>query len=55
MLLVELVPLSCNLLVEFLTKLRVLDLLCVVRADVHRVFPTLAMVVEVAAKISGDK
>lgn len=55
MLLVELMPLSCNLLVEFFAKFRVLGLLGVVRANIHRVFPTLAMVVEVAAKISGDE
>lgn len=55
MLLVELVPLGCNFLVEFLTKLRVLGLLGIVRANVYRVFSPLAMIIKVAAKISGDK
>lgn len=55
MLLVELVSLSCNLLVEFLAEFWVLGLLGVVGADVHRVFPPLTVIVKVAAKISGDK
>ena len=55
MLLVELVPLGCNFLVEFLTKLRVLGLLGIVRAHVYRVVSPLAMISTVAAKISGDK
>ena len=55
MLLVELVPLGGNFLVEFLTKLRVLGLLGVVRTNIHCVLPTLSVIIEVAAKISGDK
>ena len=55
MLFIELMPLCRNLFVKLLAEFRVLGLLGVVRADVHRVFSPLAMVVEVAAKISGDK
>lgn len=55
MLLVELVSLGGNFLVEFLTKLRVFGLLSVVRTNIHRILSPLAMVVEVAAKISGSK
>ena len=55
MLLVELVPLCRNLFVKLLAKFRVLGLLSVVGADIHCVLPTLAVIVEVAAKISGDE
>lgn len=53
--LVELVPLGRNLFVQRFAEFRVLGLFGVVRTNIHRVFPTLAMVVEVAAKISGDE
>ena len=55
MLLVELMPLGRNLFVQRFAEFRVLGLFGVVRTNIHRVFPTLAMVVEVAAKISGDE
>ena len=55
MLLVELVPLGRNLFVQRFAEFRVLGLFGVVRADIHRVFSTLAVIVEVAAKISDDE
>ena len=55
MLLVKLVPLGRNLFVQLFAKFRVLSLLGVIRANVHRIFSTLAVIVEVAAKISGDE
>ena len=55
MLLVELMPLRYNLLVQLLAILRVLGLLGVVRTNIHCVLPTLSVIIEVAAKISGDK
>lgn len=55
MLLVELMPLGCNLFIEFFAEFRVFGLLSVVGANVHRILSPLAVIVEVAAKISGDK
>lgn len=55
MLLVELMPLRRNLFVKLLAKFWVLGLLGVVRTNIHCVLPTLAMIVEVAAKIPSDK
>ena len=55
MLLVELMPLRCNLLVEFLAAFRVLGLFGVVGANIHCVFSPLAVVVEIVAKIPGGK
>ena len=55
MLLVELVPLGCNLLVEFLAEFWVLGLLGVVGANVHRILSPLTVIVKVAAKIPGSK
>ena len=55
MLLVEMVPLGCNFLVEVFAEFRVLGLFGVVGADIYCVFPPLAVIVKVAAKISGDE
>ena len=55
MLLVELVPLGCNLFVQLFAEFRVLGLVGVVRTNVYRVFSPLAMIIKVASKISGDK
>ena len=55
MLLVEMVPLGRNLFVEFLAEFRVFGLLGVVGANVHRIFSSLAMIVKVAAEISGNE
>lgn len=55
MLLVELVPLGCNLFIQRFAEFRVLGLLGVVRANIHCVLPTLNVIIEIAAKISGDK
>ena len=55
MLLVELVPLGRNLFVQLFAEFRVLGLFGVVRTNIHRVFSTLAVIVEVAAKISGNE
>lgn len=55
MFLVELVPLGRNLFVQRFAEFRVLGLLGVVGANVHRILSPLAVIVEVAAKISGDK
>ena len=55
MLLVELVPLGCNLFVQLLAEFRVLGLFGVVGTNIHCVFSPLAVVVEIAAKISGNE
>ena len=55
MLLVELVPLGCNLFVQRFAEFRVLGLLGVVSADAHSILSTLTVIIEVAAKISGDE
>ena len=55
MLLVELMPLGCNLFIEFFAEFRVLGLLSVVGANVHRILSPLAMIIEIAAKISGNE
>ena len=55
MLLVELMPLGCNLFVQLLAEFRVFGLLSVVRANIHRIFSPLTVVVEVATKISDNE
>lgn len=55
MLLVELMPLGRNLFVQLLAEFRVFGLFGVVRTNIHCVLPALAMIIEIAAKISGNE
>ena len=55
MLLVKLMPLGRNLLVQLFAEFQVLGLFGVVRANIHRVFSPLAVIIEIAVKISGNE